>query len=152
LERWVAGETVTSGAEPAGAAERPSTGEPSHASPLDARVVADLHGLEDRSGELSEIVAVYLQDSQDSLAAMRRACEEGDTRVIARTSHALKGSSANLGAHGVVTLAKELEALAAAGDVGAAPGVLGRLEAELQRVEEALLIEFPPPAAADPTP
>lgn len=91
------------------------------------------------------ILELYLGDSPNRLATMRRGLAEADAEVIERAAHALKGSSANLGASDLAEHCHQLEMLA--GEAVPVDGAarLDALEAEYARVEQAmrkLMIEF----------
>ncbi len=92
------------------------------------------------------ILELYLGDSPARLAAMRQALLRGDAREMERAAHALKGSSANLGASDLAELCHQLERLSGERVPAGTPERLDALEAEYARVEQAmrrLLTEFP---------
>lgn len=75
------------------------------ASRLDAlrQMGADALPLVDR------IIVSFLAESSDSLAAVRRAIEQGEPAELARAAHRLRGSAATLGATRVSGICQELE-------------------------------------------
>ena len=92
------------------------------------------------------ILELYLEDSPDRLATLRHGFAASDAREIERSAHALRGSSANLGAAILAELCHELESLAQDGIPPGADRRLVKLEAEYGKVERAireLLAEFP---------
>ena len=91
------------------------------------------------------ILELYLGDSPTRLTALRRGIAEGDVQAIERAAHALKGSSANLGASGLAEHCHQLEKLSAGAVPAGAEARLVALETEYGRVEQAmrrLLTEF----------
>jgi len=71
------------------------------------------------------------------------AVERGDAAAVGDVAHHLKGAAATLGSGGVVDLCEDLELLAGADALGSAGELLGRLEAELDRVRDALAAIVP---------
>ncbi len=91
------------------------------------------------------ILELYLGDSPTRLATLRRGLAAGDAQAIERAAHALKGSSANLGASALAEHCHQLEKLSARAVPAGAEARLVALEAEYRRVEHAmreLLVEF----------
>ena len=87
---------------------------------------------------LRELITVYLDDASEKLRDLGQAIELADTQRLGRTAHQLKGSSANVGAIGVSKIAKELETLGRANDVGGAKEVFRGLLAEFALVRSEL--------------
>ncbi len=91
------------------------------------------------------ILELYLGDSPARLATLRRGLADGDAQAIERAAHALKGSSANLGASALAELCHQLEKLPADAVSVGAGARFAALEAEYGKVEQAmreLLVEF----------
>ncbi len=91
------------------------------------------------------ILELYLGDSPTHLATLRRGLAEGDAQAIEWAAHALKGSSANLGAGALAELCNQLEKLSRDAVPAGAEARLAALEAEYDRVEQAmqeLMAEF----------
>jgi two-component system sensor histidine kinase/response regulator len=61
---------------------------------------------------------------------------------LKETAHALKGSSANLGAPRLAALCAELQELGSSGELTAAADVVSQLETELDRVRSAFHAEL----------
>jgi two-component system sensor histidine kinase/response regulator len=87
---------------------------------------------------LSMLVDCFLTRAPTDLASLRAAVQRGDATAIYHVAHRLKGAAATLGSAGMVDLCQELEALASAGALPPAPGLLGCLEEEFGRVTSAL--------------
>ncbi len=94
------------------------------------------------------ILELYLGDSPVRLASLRQALADGDSKALERAAHALKGSSANLGATDLAELCHQLERQSGEGVPPGAAARLAALEVEYGRVERAMrevLEEFPAP-------
>ena len=110
---------------------------------LDHAVIESLRELQ-QAGEpdlLTELVELFLEDTPIRLTALREATAQGDGFSVAKIAHALKGSSANMGARKVVNLCAGLEKAGSSGDLSHVPEVLQRLEKELVRARTALEVE-----------
>ncbi len=91
------------------------------------------------------ILELYLGDSPARLMTLRRGFADRDAQAIERAAHALKGSSANLGAAALAEHCHQLEKLSADSIPVDTEARLVALEAEYGNVEQAmreLLIEF----------
>jgi CheY-like chemotaxis protein/HPt (histidine-containing phosphotransfer) domain-containing protein len=105
--------------------------------PLDPKVLAGLRELGD--AELfSELVEMFVGDTEGRIATLRRAAGEGDAAQVERSAHTLKGSAVNMGAREMERLSAQLQDAGAAEDLGEAPELLDRLEEEFGRVKPAL--------------
>jgi len=69
---------------------------------------------------------------------LKTAGESGDAGAVRREAHSLKSSSANLGATGLVALARELETLGRAGRLEDVPALTERAQRMYERVREKL--------------
>ena len=81
----------------------------------------------DPSGGLSlarDILRVYLDTSGAAVPRLEEAVAVGDAETLRRTAHAMKSSSANVGAETLSGLFRELEGLGAAADLDRARAVL----------------------------
>lgn len=91
------------------------------------------------------ILELYLGDSPTRLATLRRGLAAGDAQAIEQAAHALKGSSANLGAGVLAEHCHQLEKQSSHAVPADAEARLVALDAEYGRVEHAmreLLVEF----------
>ncbi len=80
------------------------------------------------------LVNLFLERSGESLRDMRAAQEGGESKMLARQLHSLKGSAANLGGARVAAACTALEGVIAAGEEVS----LEPLEAELERLARAM--------------
>jgi HPt (histidine-containing phosphotransfer) domain-containing protein len=87
---------------------------------------------------LAELAGMFLDDAALQLEGLREAIAEADAKKVRGISHALKGSSGNMGATRVSEVCAELEVAGESGDLAAAPGLLERLEEELSLARPAL--------------
>ncbi len=103
--------------------------------PVDPAKLAELQELFCDDGELAELFQEFWEELPDRLEGIRNGIQGKALEQIHQAAHALKGSSANLGAEGVRSAAAHLEDQARAGTLEDAPGLLERLEGELGRLE-----------------
>jgi HPt (histidine-containing phosphotransfer) domain-containing protein len=88
-----------------------------------------------------ELIDLYLQDTPRRLAVMSSLCGEQDAVSLRKEAHGLKGSSATLGAAGVVALCQDIEQLEHRRPSETSADVLIALSEEFERVREAFLAE-----------
>ena len=108
---------------------------------LDYRVLENFRQLQ-IPGEpnlIHQLVDLYLADVPGRLATMRQAIAQQDATRLAQIAHALKGSSANIGARRVVRLCMELEKAGKEGNLSGVSDWLAQLEQEVARARDALL-------------
>jgi two-component system, sensor histidine kinase and response regulator len=109
---------------------------------IDNMDVIDLAALMDRlEGDrelLAELIGLYFDDEQGLIDQIAAAISAGDANALARNAHTLKGSVGNFCAASAHAAAAALEAAGRDGRIAEAPGLFGRLTAELDRVREAL--------------
>jgi HPt (histidine-containing phosphotransfer) domain-containing protein len=88
----------------------------------------------DDDAVLAELYAMYVNDTTRRLTELRIAVDTGDLDRVCRTGHALKGSSANIGAKTMSVVAGQLEST---GDDerGSISTLVRALELEFERVE-----------------
>ncbi len=104
---------------------------------LDARALQAIRSLNGAEGTqiLAEVIEIYLEDTPRQLQTLRIAAAMGDSTIVQRAAHTLKSSSAALGAMTLSQLCKQLEASAAG---SALVEQVSQLEAEYERVSDAL--------------
>ena len=86
----------------------------------------------------AEIVDDYLSEVPKEIVALREALAAGDEKAGERCAHSVKGVSASVGGEIVREIALRMEKAAAAGDLERAGGLLPRLEAEFERLKDAM--------------
>jgi HPt (histidine-containing phosphotransfer) domain-containing protein len=80
---------------------------------------------------LDELADAFVTQVSDWLDELKTAVAGGDAFTAYRVAHGVKGAVGNMGATAVRDAAAELEAMGRAGDLGAAPTTLDRLETGL---------------------
>ena len=88
---------------------------------------------------MKQVIGAYLADTPPRFAQLRAAAEAGDAEALRQAAHALKSSSANVGAEQLAALCKELEMIGR--DDGVRP-LVARVESEAARVIDSLAARF----------
>src|SRR6478609_1632660 len=84
---------------------------------LDTSVLDELRAsVGDDEAFIADLIATYVGEGTDHLAAMEAAAAARDAAAIVRPAHTLKSSSAALGALRLAQIAREIEAAGRAGD------------------------------------
>lgn len=84
-------------------------------------------------GEFPALVSTYVQDSAVRLQDMNAAFAKGDADALRKSTHSLKGASANLGLEVLSELCRELEEKALAGSLEGVESLLQQVAEEQQR-------------------
>ena len=87
---------------------------------------------------LEKIIAQFVKDASLCVEAVREALHQGNAEALAKASHGLKGISGNVGALRLQEAAGDLERQSRAGRVPESNDVIGALDLEFGRVQEAL--------------
>jgi signal transduction histidine kinase/ligand-binding sensor domain-containing protein/DNA-binding response OmpR family regulator len=139
LKRWLPAapgrDAVAAPADVAAAAADPAAELLLDRATLDALRALPARGSQDM---LSRVAAAYVNDSQRLVAAMERAIESGEAGEVARAAHAWRSCNGHVGAFGLVSLCRELESCARAGDLAPARALLGQLRGLYARVSDEL--------------
>ena len=111
---------------------------------LDQSVITSLRELggDDDPGLFVELVSMFLADTPERMRALSEAMERRDPLALERAAHALKSSSANLGALGLSVLFRDIEAAGREKDLSRAEPLVKRTQPEFARVEAALRSEM----------
>ncbi len=118
--------------------------------PLDALRWEKLVALQEAVGSedfLQQLVSIFLRDAPLRLSGIREATACGDAKTAEQTAHSLKGSSSNVGATQVATLAAEVEKSVGQGDFDKVTDLLPCLESEVDRASKALIERSDPERA-----
>ncbi|MBX2810550.1 MAG: Hpt domain-containing protein [Myxococcales bacterium] len=111
-------------------------------SPATNGLPVDMERINDATGGdeefLAELVEIFLEDAELRLDEIQGAVNSEDPDELRKTAHKLKGSSANMGANGLMSIAKILEDMGASGVVRDASTHMEGLTAEYARVKIAL--------------
>ena len=97
-------------------------------------MAAALARLEDDSQLVEELVHLFLEGCPMAMEEMRDALEAGDTVLLERLAHTMKGSSANIAATATSRAALALELEARGGDLRKARERVDILQAEIHRL------------------
>jgi PAS domain S-box-containing protein len=133
LGRWLPGEA----SERAAGEGSVPTAEPSAAAPLiDHSVLSELRALDSKEGNglFERVIRTFRTSSRELIQALREAVALGDAEAIHGAAHSLKSSSGCVGAMSLVSLCKNLEAVARENSPEKAEEILSILEPEFQRV------------------
>lgn len=121
---------------PPSPAQVASAGGNTNAPALDSEIIEDLWSA--MGDQFKQLVNVFLEDAPGHLAKLEAAMVVGDINGLVAPSHALKSSSANLGAMQVSMAAKEIEHGARGGTLVDPVAAVNHLSLEFQRAEVAL--------------
>lgn len=107
---------------------------------LDPEAISNLRALGDEGDDtfLREIIGIYLEDTPLRLADLHTAARTGDGALYTRSAHTIKGSSSNVGAVVVRTLAEKLEHRSKAEPHTDLEPLLAELESAFARVSAEL--------------
>jgi signal transduction histidine kinase/DNA-binding response OmpR family regulator len=110
---------------------------------LDRAALDQLRALQQpgASDLLAKVIGLYLESSAPLVQKLRDAIDAADADRAREAAHALKSSSANVGAKALAAMAQRLEAMGRAGDLAGAVALCAELQGEYQRVVDALRAE-----------
>jgi DNA-binding NarL/FixJ family response regulator len=109
----------------------------SASSALNAEVVARLRSLAEATDPslITQIFTSFLRDGAERIDALKEALAGRDMELLYKTAHAIKGASANIGAHSMADMAQKLELAGKAGDMPGAVTLTEQIEMEFGRVQ-----------------
>jgi two-component system sensor histidine kinase/response regulator len=107
---------------------------------LDRGVVDALRALDEGQGPglFEELVDIFISDAAAHVRALQTALESGDARLLERSAHTLKSSSASLGAMQLSELCRALEQTGRTGTMDGAPELVRAAADACQRACQAL--------------
>jgi CheY-like chemotaxis protein len=85
-----------------------------------------------------ELIDTFREDARELIATLRRAVPASELDAVRRAAHSLKSTSESLGATGLATLARDLEAAARAGRLDGAEARIQQLADRYELVTRAL--------------
>lgn len=88
-----------------------------------------------------ELIDLYLEDAQRRVTLMQEAATQADEKAIKWSAHALRGSSAHLGAHRIAALCQQIEHLETASLFPNVETPLTLLALEFERVRQVFIAE-----------
>ncbi|RQH32868.1 PAS domain-containing hybrid sensor histidine kinase/response regulator [Okeania hirsuta] len=110
---------------------------------VDLAVLQELKKMAGGNSELLvEVIDCYLEDSPKLLDEMSQAIKQQQAKLLQRSAHSMKSSSASVGANNLPELCKELEYIAREGTTEGADKIFSQLQAEYQRVDTVLRSEL----------
>jgi CheY-like chemotaxis protein len=146
LQQWTR-PMITSPAAVDTAVSRPSRPAPPRSpSALDSGAFTALRELcePENPAFLQDLVESFLRDAESHIEAVRVALTENNGVALEGAAHALKSSSANIGALGMAEVCRTLQMLARTHTISAAPPLAEQLVREFGRVKQALQQECAP--------
>jgi two-component system sensor histidine kinase/response regulator len=145
LQRWLppasaAIQTAASATPTAKPAPPEPITAPSNEGPINPRALDAIRRLPGPNGPalVSKVIDAYLADTPPRFAQLRAAVDAGDAEALRKAAHALKSSSANVGAEQLAALCRELEMLGRKATVAGAGMLLATAESEAARALAAL--------------
>ena len=105
-------------------------------SPLDAARVAELTEIFGDEQSVRELFDEFFNELSPRLSTLREGLTEHRPDLVDTAAHAIKGSSANLGAQAVRECARTVEELARANKLDDIEPLLGKLEVELEQLRD----------------
>lgn len=110
---------------------------------LDASALKELKDIicNNDAEQFIEIIQCYLEDTPQRLQSIQDAITQGDAKTVQLEAHALKSSSAIVGAKTLSEFCKDLEDSGRNKNLAEAPSKLSKAMTEYQRVEAALQLE-----------
>jgi CheY-like chemotaxis protein/nitrogen-specific signal transduction histidine kinase/HPt (histidine-containing phosphotransfer) domain-containing protein len=113
--------------------------------PIDQAVLDNLALLqrEGRPDIVSRVITLFLENAPSLLRELQDAAARGDMALLFRTCHALKASSANVGAIALAGHCEELEAMARIAAVSDAAARVAAIIEDYRRARDALTARLP---------
>lgn len=108
---------------------------------IDLKAIESLRALnpDDNDEFLREITGIFIEDTPIRLAELDESLARGDVGKFTRAAHSIKGSSANLGAVGLRSLAEKLEHESRDQGLANVGSNVSLLKVEFERAKQALL-------------
>lgn len=107
---------------------------------IDLQTIESLRSLNpgDNDEFLREIAAIFCEDTPLRIAELDQSLAGGDLPRFTRAAHSIKGSSANLGALALRSVAEKLEHLARTCGMADAAALVAEIKVEFGRAQAAL--------------
>jgi len=101
---------------------------------LDLELISELRAMDpDGSMMVKELLSVFELDTRQRIDQLRGELGLGDSEALRRSTHSIKGSSANVGAAMMSSIAKEMEDHSREQSLAGLPVLLDRLVSEFER-------------------
>jgi HPt (histidine-containing phosphotransfer) domain-containing protein len=103
---------------------------------IDLDAIANLRDLNpgDNGEFLREIVNIYIEDTPRRIADLKACQASRDVSTFTRAAHTIKGSSANVGAQLLKSMAERLESISRREGLASLSPLISDCEAEFERV------------------
>lgn len=101
--------------------------------PLDLALVEDTTG-EDPREFLADMLPIFLEDMPEQIAGLRGAVQQGDLTTAERTAHAMKSSSAWIGATEFSDNCRRMESAARGQEAALLAGLFERIARDYTRI------------------
>jgi two-component system, sensor histidine kinase and response regulator len=149
LQKWLPGIDNSTVVTDSQQSERMPLMVPLHQTAIDMRIIESFRELDPQRGTglASKLLNTWLVSTEPQAALITQAIQQGDVQLLSRTAHAMKSSSANVGAMSLSALLKQLETYGREGNVEAARSALDELQNQYQAARDELhatLIEMNP--------
>src|SRR3954468_12617403 len=107
---------------------------------IDPQAIENLRALNpgDNDEFLREIAAIFLEDTPLRIAELEQSLVAGDVAKFTRAAHSIKGSSANLGAMTLRTVAEKLEHQSRTEGLGGLAPLVAQVKTEFARAQAEL--------------
>ena len=107
---------------------------------IDPEAIATLRELnpDDNGAFLREIIGIYVEDTPRRLQELKSSLAAGDIALFTRTAHTIKGSSANVGARTLASIAERLESMSRKEGLGGLGSLVADCEAQFGLAEAEL--------------
>jgi histidine phosphotransfer protein HptB len=102
---------------------------------IDSSAIKSLRELApgDNGEFLKEIITIYIEDTPKRIAELKASLASGDTVTFTRAAHTIKGSSSNVGAVALKSVAERLESISKRQGLGSVSQLIADCEAEFAR-------------------
>jgi HPt (histidine-containing phosphotransfer) domain-containing protein len=109
-------------------------------SPIDNDAISNLRELNPGDGGefLREIVGIYMEDTPKRIADLKSTLASGDVQAFTRAAHTIKGSSANIGASLVRSIAERMEFMSKREGLAGVGPMIADCEAQFVRASDEL--------------
>jgi CheY-like chemotaxis protein/HPt (histidine-containing phosphotransfer) domain-containing protein len=141
LQRWVP--SADARMSPSSSSSEGPVEEEEHS--LDPAIISSLRELQTRREKewMPRLISMFLEDAASTLERLRQALKLEEQETITERAHALAGTAASFGARRMGRLSGHLKMLGSQGRFESARETMAEIEAEFDRVSEALRAEFP---------
>jgi HPt (histidine-containing phosphotransfer) domain-containing protein len=107
---------------------------------LDPETISELLDLDEGVGDfLDELIEAYNSDCPIRISAIEECLMKGDAEGISRAAHALKGSSGNIGAKRLMSVAHKMERAGKSSEWNEASKILESIRYEYQSAKSAFV-------------